>query len=66
MRETNPLHGQGAEQELSASRDATVAGDDALAICAVWKQFRNVDFGLLYRPLRRPVIIEGQNLFIPE
>ena len=66
MPETARIYGQRADLELCESREAAVQGADALVICTEWKQFRSVDFSLLCRDLRHPVIIDGRNLYDPD
>jgi UDPglucose 6-dehydrogenase len=66
MPETARLYGARPDLELCESREAAVEGADALVICTEWKQFRSVDFSVLYRQLRHPVIIDGRNLYDPD
>jgi len=40
-------------------------GADGLAIVTEWQEFRNPDFGVMRRLLRRPVIFDGRNLYEP-
>lgn len=40
-------------------------GADALAIVTEWNEYRNPDFGLIKRRMRRPVIFDGRNLYDP-
>ncbi|OGB23750.1 MAG: UDP-glucose 6-dehydrogenase [Burkholderiales bacterium RIFCSPLOWO2_02_FULL_57_36] len=65
MDEARRLYGERDDLTLSDSREAAVAGADALVICTEWKQFRSVDFNWLYRELRQPVIVDGRNLYNP-
>jgi UDPglucose 6-dehydrogenase len=44
---------------------AAVDGADALAIVTEWLLYRNPDFGRLKRLLRRPLIVDGRNLYDP-
>ncbi len=41
-------------------------GADALVIVTEWLEFRNPDFGRLKALLRRPIIVDGRNLYDPE
>jgi UDPglucose 6-dehydrogenase len=41
-------------------------GADALAIVTEWLEFRNPDFRRMRALLRRPVIVDGRNLYDPE
>lgn len=65
MPEIERIYGKRADLELVNSRDAAVAGADALVICTEWKQFRTVDFAWLRRELRHRVIVDGRNLYAP-
>lgn len=65
MSEARRLYGERDDLELSETRDRAVADADALVICTEWKQFRSVDFGVLYRQLRQPVIVDGRNIYDP-
>src|SRR5438093_13554425 len=38
-------------------------GADGLTIVTEWQEFRNPDFGVMRRLLRRPVIFDGRNLY---
>ncbi len=38
---------------------------DALAIVTEWQEFRNIDFEVLRRLMRRPIIADGRNLYDP-
>jgi UDPglucose 6-dehydrogenase len=40
-------------------------GADALAIVTEWLEYRNPDFGKMARLLRRPLIVDGRNLYDP-
>ena len=40
-------------------------GADALVIVTEWLQFRNPDFQRIKAALRRPVIVDGRNLYDP-
>jgi UDPglucose 6-dehydrogenase len=44
---------------------AALQGADALAIVTEWLVFRNPDFERMKRWLRRPLIVDGRNLFEP-
>lgn len=66
MEEATRLYGKRADLLLCDSPEAAVDSADALVICTEWKQFRTVDFDALHHHLRRPVIIDGRNLYDPE
>ena len=42
-----------------------VAGADALAIVTEWREYRNPDFDRLKQALKRPLIVDGRNLYEP-
>lgn len=65
LSEARRLYGARDDLNLVESREAAVAGADALVICTEWKQFSTVDFNWLYRQLRQPVIVDGRNLYNP-
>ncbi|MCP1623510.1 UDP-glucose dehydrogenase family protein [Pseudomonas nitroreducens] len=60
------VYGERADLELVGSREAVLEGADVLVICTEWKEFRAVDFAWLASALRRPVIIDGRNLYNPD
>ena len=39
---------------------------DALVIATEWNEFRNPDFDVMIRLLRRPIIFDGRNVYDPE
>lgn len=41
-------------------------GADGLAIVTEWQEFRNPDFEVMRRLMRRPVIFDGRNLYEPQ
>jgi UDPglucose 6-dehydrogenase len=41
-------------------------GADALVIVTEWLEFRNPDFHRLKTLLRRPIIVDGRNLYDPQ
>ena len=43
-----------------------LAGADALVIVTEWLEYRNPDFTRIKGLLRRPIIVDGRNLFDPE
>jgi UDPglucose 6-dehydrogenase len=40
-----------------------LTGADALAIVTDWNEYRHPDFGRIKSSLRRPVIVDGRNLY---
>jgi len=53
---------------LQLCRDAYDAaqGADALVLMTEWNQFRNLDFDLLKKSLRRPIFIDLRNVYEPD
>ncbi|HEY3279574.1 MAG TPA: UDP-glucose/GDP-mannose dehydrogenase family protein [Gemmatimonadales bacterium] len=43
-----------------------LAGADALAIVTEWREYRNPDFARMKELLRRPLIVDGRNLYDPD
>lgn len=52
---------QFAESSYEALRDA-----DALAVITEWNEYRHPDFERMRTLLRRPLIVDGRNLYTPE
>ncbi len=54
--------------EISLAPDPyTLAeGADALILCTEWNEFKNLDFVRIRTLMRRPVFIDGRNLYDPE
>ena len=43
-----------------------LTGADALVIVTDWNEYRHPDFRRMKETLRKPVIIDGRNLYTPE
>jgi UDPglucose 6-dehydrogenase len=43
-----------------------IAGADALAIVTEWLEYRNPDFPRMRQVMRRPLIVDGRNLYEPD
>jgi UDPglucose 6-dehydrogenase len=43
-----------------------LAGADALAIVTEWLEYRNPDFAKMKQLLKRPLIVDGRNLYDPQ
>ena len=54
------------EVEYAADEYAACDGADALLILTEWLQYRRPDFSRIKSLLKRPLIIDGRNLFKPE
>jgi len=64
--ETRRLYGDREDLVLCETRDATLAGADALVVVTEWKQFWRPDFAMLARSLADRVVFDGRNVFEPE
>jgi UDPglucose 6-dehydrogenase len=53
---------------IELCRDAYEAADgaDALILVTEWNEFKQIDLGRLRRAMRRPIVIDGRNLWDPE
>ena len=53
--------------EISRQRQERIRNDaDGLIICTEWMEFRNPDFARMKALLRRPIIVDGRNLYSPK
>ena len=43
-----------------------IAGADALVVVTDWNEYRHPDFGRIKAELRRPIVIDGRNLYDPQ
>ena len=59
------LYGDRGDLDLTADRYQALEGADALVICTEWKEFRVVDAAEIKARLRRPLVIDGRNLYDP-
>jgi UDPglucose 6-dehydrogenase len=53
--------------EVEYMKDAygVAAGADALVVVTEWNEFRHLDMGRLKASMRRPVIVDGRNIYDP-
>jgi UDPglucose 6-dehydrogenase len=53
--------------ELDYRRDAyaTARGADAVLVVTEWNEFRQLDLQRLRRAMRRPVVVDGRNIYDP-
>ncbi|MDA8378543.1 MAG: UDP-glucose/GDP-mannose dehydrogenase family protein [Planctomycetia bacterium] len=65
MDEILRIYGERTDLQLCADPYAACQGADALVICTEWQVFRSPDFDRLKELLRRPLIIDGRNLYDP-
>jgi UDPglucose 6-dehydrogenase len=49
--------------ELAESGYDALEGADALAVVTDWNEYRHPDFGRMKEALRRPIIVDGRNLY---
>ena len=64
-RECRRLYGQRPDLTLADDRYQALEGADALVVCTEWKEFRVVDAAEITTRLRRPLVIDGRNLYDP-
>ena len=65
MEECQRLYGDREDLLLVGTKEAAVKGADALVICTEWKHFWAPDFQALKDKMKRPVVIDGRNLYDP-
>ncbi len=63
--EARRLYGSRPGLVLCETKEAALAGADALVILTEWQAFRAPDFDALRGALREPVIFDGRNLYDP-
>lgn len=54
--------------DIAYCRDAYEAADgaDAVALITEWNEFKALDLARIYRGLRRPVLVDGRNVYDPD
>ena len=52
--------------EMQRDAYAVARGAEALVVVTEWNEFRQLDVGRLKRLMKRPVIIDGRNIYDPE
>lgn len=65
MQEVERIYGQRQDLLLTGTRDAALAGADALIICTEWQHFRAANFEALAEILSDKVIFDGRNMYEP-
>ncbi|WP_346837744.1 UDP-glucose/GDP-mannose dehydrogenase family protein [Microbulbifer sp. SAOS-129_SWC] len=65
MEECQRIYGERDDLQLCDSKEAALAGADALIIATEWQQFKAVDTRALGEKLQQPVIFDGRNLYDP-
>ncbi len=63
--ETRRIYGDRADLQFCTDPYAACQGADALVICTEWQLFRSPDFDQIKERLRRPLIIDGRNIYDP-
>jgi UDPglucose 6-dehydrogenase len=51
--------------QTRANAYAAARGADALVVVTEWNEFRNLDLARLKRAMRRPVVVDGRNIYDP-
>jgi UDPglucose 6-dehydrogenase len=59
------IYGERSDMRYVDSKEAALEGADCLVICTEWKTFWSPDFALIKQKLKRPVIVDGRNLYNP-
>jgi UDPglucose 6-dehydrogenase len=65
MEETRRIYSERADLQLCNDPCAACQDASVLVICTEWQIFRSPDFERLKNLLRRPLIIDGRNLYDP-
>lgn len=66
MEECQRLYGDRDDLALVGTKEAAVKEADALVICTEWKHFWAPDLQVLLDKMKRPVVIDGRNLYDPQ
>jgi len=59
-------HRLGSTVTFADTSYAALEGADALAVVTDWNEYRHPDFSRIKATLRRPIIVDGRNLYLPE
>ncbi len=65
MKEAQRVLGDDERIRYVAHQNDALTGADALVIVTEWKAFRSPDFDLIKAQLKRPLIVDGRNLYDP-
>lgn len=60
------IYGDRPDLVLAPDKYAALDGADALAICTEWQQFRAPDFDEMAGRLKRKILVDGRNLYVPD
>ncbi len=52
--------------EIACDIESALLGSDALFLCTEWNEFRTLDLEILKKIMRRPLLFDGRNIFLPE
>lgn len=71
VRACDPAAGPAARKEIPGLAilqdvESVARGADALVIVTEWNQFRNLDLGRLKRIMKRPLLVDLRNIYLPE
>ena len=66
MEEAQHIYGNRPDLRLCGTKEAAMAGADALVIMTEWRQFKAPDFDAIKGALKTPVIFDGRNLYEPK
>ena len=65
MEECQRIYGDRDDLVLAGTKESAAKGADGLVICTEWKHFWAPDFTALAEKMKRPLIVDGRNLFDP-
>ncbi len=65
MKEAQRVLGDDERIRYADQQNDALTGADALVIVTEWKAFRSPDFDLIKAQLKRPLIVDGRNLYDP-
>ena len=57
------LHHDGSRMMFAQSSYDALAGADALVVVTDWNEYRHPDFARMKRALKRPIVVDGRNLY---
>ncbi|UAW99442.1 UDP-glucose/GDP-mannose dehydrogenase family protein [Halopseudomonas nanhaiensis] len=66
MEETQRIYGHRSDLRLMGTKEAALAGADALVVVTEWRDFKAPDFAYIRAALSTPVIFDGRNLYDPQ
>jgi UDPglucose 6-dehydrogenase len=65
MEETQRIYGTRSDLRLCGTKEAALAGADALVVITEWRSFHAPDFEAIKAALKSPVLFDGRNLYDP-